>query len=223
MVNEKIISWVVRLSIWIPIIFFSALLIHNSLLYYSFDQEYGILPEKVAAMKDPLWVASFYVHVISGVICLSVPVFSFLGKHIGMSVDLHKKIGLLYVWISILIVSPTGMYLALYAKGGILAQTGFLVQGILLSLFTYKGYKAIQIHNKQEHIQWMIRSYAIITAVLSFRIYHILFFFISIPYEDIYGLSQWLSIVGNALLAEIIIAFTLNSKKTVSPLTQNVS
>ena len=219
MINNKIISWVIQFSIWTPIIFFSTLLIHNSLLYYSFDQEYGILPEKTTALKDPVWVISFYIHVISGVICLSIPVVSFLGKRIGLSTNLHKKIGLVYVWISILIVSPTGMYLALYAKGGILAQAGFLVQGILLSIFTYKGYKVIQEKNTALHIQWMIRSYAIVTAVLSFRIFHILFFFISIPYEDIYGLSQWLSITVNALAAEIIITLIINSKKSISQLT----
>lgn len=218
MLNNKLISGILQGFIWIPIVFFSSLLIHNSLLYYSFDQEYGILPEKSEALKDPIWIVSFYVHVITGVICLSIPIFSFLGRRVGLSLSFHKKIGLLYVWISILIIAPTGMYLALYANGGFLAQSGFLAQGILLSLFTYKGYKAIQEKNTSDHIQWMIRSYAIVTAVLSFRIFHIIFFFTSIPYEDIYGLSQWLSILVNLLLAEFIIAITINSKKTISTL-----
>jgi hypothetical protein len=219
--NKKIISIALHLLIWVPIITFSSLLIHNSLLYYTFDQEYGILPEKITAMKDPLWLVSFYAHVIAGVICLSVPIFSFLGKHIGLSVRIHRKIGQVYVWVCMLVVAPTGMYLALYAKGGFMAQSGFLVQGILLSLFTYKGYSAILHKNTNEHIQWMIRSYAIATAVLSFRIYHIIFFFTTIPYEDIYGLSQWLSLTGNALVAEFVLLYLFRSTKIVPTLNKN--
>jgi hypothetical protein len=219
--NKKIISITLHLFLWVPIITFSSLLIHNSLLYYTFDQEYGILPEKTIAMKDPVWLVSFYAHVIAGVICLSVPVFSFLGKHIGLSVRMHRKIGQVYIWVCMLVVAPTGMYLALYAKGGFMAQSGFLVQGILLSLFTYKGYKAILYKNTNEHIQWMIRSYAIATAVLSFRIYHIIFFFTTIPYEDIYGLSQWLSLTGNALVAEFVLLYFFRSTKIVPSLNKN--
>jgi hypothetical protein len=221
MLTKKIISIALHLLIWIPIITFSSLLIHNSLLYYTFDKEYGILPEKGLAMRDPVWLVSFYIHIIAGVICLSVPVFSFLGKYIRLSVRLHRKIGQVYVWVGMLVVAPTGMYLALYAKGGLMAQAGFLVQGILLSLFTYSGYKAIQKKDTPAHIQWMIRSYAMATAVLTFRIYHIIFFFTTIPYEDIYGLSQWLSITGNALLAEFAVLYFFRSSKIISPLNKN--
>jgi hypothetical protein len=216
MLYKQIVSRTLLLAIWSPIVFFSALLIHNSLLYYSFDLEYGILPEKTKAMKDPVWMYSFYIHVIAGVICLTVPVFSFLGKRFRIPLRIHKKIGQIYVWISMLIVAPTGMYLAVYAKGGPMAQAGFLIQGILLSYFTYRGYKAIREKDTPMHIQWMIRSYAMATAVLSFRIYHVFFFFMSIPYQDIYGLSQWLSVTGNALLAEFIILYYFNSSTIIS-------
>ena len=221
MLTKKIIPIALQLLIWIPIITFSSLLIHNSLLYYTFDQEYGILPEKGVAMKDPVWLVSFYIHVIAGVVCLSVPVFSFLGKHIGLSVRIHRKIGQVYVWVCMLVVAPTGMYLALYAKGGVMAQSGFLVQGILLSLFTYRGNNAINKKDTNAHIQWMIRSYAIATAVLSFRIYHIIFFFTTVPYEDIYGLSQWLSLTGNVLVAEFAILYLFRSTKIVPFLNKN--
>jgi hypothetical protein len=221
MLTKKVISIALHLLIWVPIILFSSLLIHNSLLYYTFDKEYGILPEKAVALKDPVWLFSFYLHIIAGAICLSVPVFSFLGKYIAVSVRLHRKIGQVYVWVCMLVVAPTGMYLALYAKGGLLAQAGFLVQGILLSLFTYNGYKAIQKKDIASHVQWMIRSYAIATAVLTFRIYHIIFFFTTVPYEDIYGLSQWLSLTGNALLAEFIILYCFRSTKIVPSLNKN--
>jgi len=53
----------------------------------------------------------------------------------------------------------------------------------------------------------MIRSYATATVVLSFRIFHILFFLWKVPYQDNYVISQWLGLSGNLLMAEVIIFF----------------
>jgi hypothetical protein len=99
------------------------------------------------------------------------------------------------------------MYLALYAKGGLITQVGFMLQGVLLGWFTYRGYKAIEKGDKMVHLHYMIRSYCVATVVLSFRILHILFFILKVPYQDNYAISQWLGLAGNALLAEVIIIF----------------
>src|SRR5690606_20373313 len=100
------------------------------------------------------------------------PIILFSRLFIKRALQLHQIVGKLYVWITLLLVCPTGMYLALYAKGGFITQTGFMLQGILLAWFTYKGYAAIQQKDKAGHVQYMIRSYAAATVVLSFRIFH---------------------------------------------------
>jgi hypothetical protein len=117
------------------------------------------------------------------------------------------------LWITIAIVCPTGMYLALYAKGGIVTQVGFMIQGILLAWFTWRGVVAISNGKTPLHLQHMIRSYAVATVVLSFRIYHILFFFLDVPYLDNYAISQWLGLSGNLLIAELMIAYISTQKK----------
>lgn len=210
-------DFIIKLAVWTPILLFSGLLTHNALKYYSFELHYGILPEKVAALKDPVWTVSFYVHVIAGVVCLLIPIASFLGRKLKMPVSWHEVIGRVFVIDTIFIVAPTGMYLALYAKGGLSAQVGFLVQGILVSLFTYLGYKAIQRKDRTSHIHWMIRSYAMVLAVLTFRILHITFFFAGMKYADNYGLSQWCSIIGNLFIAELAIGYmTLKQPKLIT-------
>lgn len=123
------------------------------------------------------------------------------------SLKLHRKIGKLYTRITLLCVCPTGMYLALYAKGGLITQIGFMIQGILLGLFTYRGYQAIIRGDQSGHLAFVARSYAMAAVVLSFRILHILFFLWKIPYHINYALSQWLGLAGNALLTEMIILY----------------
>jgi hypothetical protein len=202
---KNITSVLSALVLWIPILFFSGLLTHNAALYFTHGAEYGILPEKTLARQDILWNFAFYIHLPAGIICLFAPVLLFARRFYKKGLELHRKIGKLYVWVTLLLVCPTGMYLALYAKGGFITQAGFMLQGILLGIFTYSGYQAILKGNKNDHVNYMMRSYAIATVVLSFRIFHILFFLWKVPYHDNYAMSQWLGMGANAFLVELFI------------------
>jgi hypothetical protein len=207
MIQRKILSLLPAAVLWLPLIFFSLLLSHNAMLYFTHGGEYGILPEKRVAQQDIFWNVAFYIHLPTGVICLLSPIILFTRRFFKRALGLHQVVGKMYVWITLLFVCPTGMYLACYAKGGLITQVGFMLQGILLAVFTYHGYKAILRGDRVEHFQYMIRSYAIAAVVLSFRILHILFFLWNVPYQDNYAISQWLGLFGNFLFAELIIFF----------------
>jgi hypothetical protein len=216
MKGNHFVIWLFRAILWIPLFFFSVLLAHNAMLYFTHGGEYGILPEKVVARNDMIWNICFYTHLPAGVICLFTPLLLLARTFIKKGLRLHKIVGKVYVWITLLVVCPTGMYLALYAKGGFVTQTGFMVQGILLAMFTWKGYQAIRKGDKSEHLHFMIRSYAVATVVLSFRIFHILFFILQIPYQDNYAISQWLGLAGNLLVAELCIVVASQKKNHLS-------
>lgn len=213
MIASTSFHYLLRLILWIPLIVFSLLLSHNAILYFTHGGDYGILPEKALARQDWLWNLCFYTHLPSGILCLMIPFVSFAKKLFRSGVILHRFLGRIYVWITIIVVCPTGMYLALYAKGGLVTQVGFLLQGTLLMLFTWRGYQHIVNRNSEGHVREMIRSYAVATVVLSFRILHIIFFLLQVPYHDNYAISQWLGLTGNLLIAEIIIASMAIVKK----------
>jgi hypothetical protein len=213
MIARKILNMTAALAFWAPVIFFSVLLSHNAILYFTHGGEYGILPEKLTARQDIVWNIAFYIHLPTGIFCLLTPFFLFAFRYFRYPVKWHRSIGKLFVWVTIAIVCPTGMYLALYAKGGLITQVGFMIQGILLGWFSWRGYVAIQGGKTSVHLQHMIRAYAVATVVLSFRIYHILFFFLNVPYQDNYAISQWLGLSGNLLIAEFIIVYISTQKK----------
>ena len=198
-------SLVILLVFWIPMALLSLLLIHNAMLYFTHGGEYGILPEKVVARQDFVWRACFYLHLPFGSICLLTPLVLLTRNIIPLQDRLHRTIGKLYVYSTLAVVCPTGIYLAFYAKGGMITQAGFILQGILLYYFTCRGLLAIRKGKIEEHQRMMIRSYAVAAVVISFRILHIIFFLTNVRYQDNYALSQWLGLTGNILLAEIII------------------
>jgi len=207
MKKATILDYTLAFLIWLPLIFFSLLLSHNAILYFTHGGEYGILPEKLAARQDVLWNVAFYIHLPAGIICLMSPVLLFARNYFHWTKDLHAFLGKTYLWTTLILVCPTGMYLALYAKGGLITQVGFLVQGVLLFWFSWMGYKKIRTGDQQAHVEFMIRSYAVAAVVLTFRIFHILFFLWKVPYQDNYAISQWLGLSGNLLLAEIAVLY----------------
>jgi hypothetical protein len=210
--DQRLFWFTIKLLGWAPIILLSLLLSHNALLYFTHGGEYGILPEKRLAQNEVLWNIAFYLHLPSGIICLLTPIFLFQNALIKAGSNLHRIVGKLYGYITIFIVCPTGIVLALYAKGGLITQIGFVLQGILLTFFTMKASTAAKHHKISLHKDYIVRSFAIVAVVLSFRIYHLLFFFLNVPYADNYALSQWLGLAGNMLCAEIIIAMNRSAE-----------
>lgn len=203
---KRLLSVTLGLLLWGPLIFCSLLLAHNAILYFTHGGEYGILPEKVLARTDLLWNICFYIHLPAGIFCMVAP-FILFARKLFKQRTLHRLVGKLFVWITLVLVCPTGMYLALYAKGGLITQAGFMLQGSLLALFTWRSYQAIRTGHVQAHVAHMVRAYALAQVVLTFRIFHIVFFLWNVPYETNYAISQWLGMAANALLAECIIAY----------------
>jgi len=204
--TAKIISVFLALAFWTPITFLSVLLAHNAMLYFTHGGDYGLVIEKVVAKRDVLWHISLYLHLITGSICLLTPIFLFAKRFFRKGMLAHQWVGKVFVWTTLFFVCPTGLYLALYAKGGMVTQIGFVVQAVLVAIYSYQGYQAIMRRDKQSHVQEMIRAYAMIAVVLSFRLFHVIFFVLSVPYEKNYAISQWLGITFNLLVAELLIS-----------------
>ena len=209
---------IVNVLIWTPVLVLSGLLIYNSLLYYFNGLDFGILPEKTEAMKDDLWTVCFYVHVGFSCLILALPLYQFWVKIRNRATrSRHALIGKIYVYTTLLIVCPTGIYMSFYAKGGNWTKLGFFVQGLTLFWFTWKGFQEIRKGNTKAHVEWMIRSYLLTLSALTFRLYHLLFHYIGLEYYDNYNASQWLSVMGNILLAEFIIQRIRNKKAIQQP------
>ena len=203
---------------WSTVILLSGLLAFNALHYYTFSPLYGILPEKVMAFKNWVWTISFYLHMGAGVICLFVPIVLFVGEAFHLSKQWHRRLGKLYVYDTLVIIVPTGLYMAFFAKGGTSTQLGFIVQGLALALSTVLAVLSIKQGNLIQHKQWMMRSYSFAFAVVTFRVLHIFFYNLKVPYELNYQLSQWVALLFNALVVEIIILYQLkfNSKLIIT-------
>lgn len=173
--------------------------------YLSFNPDHGLLADKEPLIKAQwLWNAAFYIHVMGGIVAIVVGPWQFFKKFRERSWWRHRLLGRIYVY-AILIASPLGFYTALFANEGFWSQAGFAMLAVAWFITTYIGYRFIRRKNQYQHERWMIRSFAVTFAAVSFRFWLGIEYLMGIPFDTSYILNTWLCWIGNLAIAELII------------------
>ena len=197
------------LLFWIPTIFFSLLLVYNTLPYFTFNPHMSFLEERAILYARVVWRFSFYVHIAAGAICITTAIIQFSSWILRKRKRIHVIAGKMYVFVVLLIGAPSGFYMTFFAKGGYWERGCFMLMAIFWFISTYKGFiAAAREKNFLSHKFWMIRSYAMALTAVTFRIYHILFYLLGWGDFDNYAISLWISVIGNAMIAELIIWYS---------------
>jgi hypothetical protein len=108
-------------------------------------------------------------HIVTGTITLLVgPVQLWLGlglRHMG----LHRRLGLTYIG-GVAVGSVTAFYLALHTPFGIVFGLGLTGLGTAWIVTTGLGLLAVRRAQIAQHQEWMIRSYVVTFAFVTFRL-----------------------------------------------------
>jgi len=207
-----------KILFWVPVIFLSLLLVYNTLPYFTFNEHLSFLEERAVLYAKPVWRISFYVHIAAGALCISTALLQFSSWILKKRKRIHILSGKIYVFVVLLIGAPSGFYMTFFAKGGFMERACFMIMAIFWFYSTYKGFTAAaRDRNFISHKYWMMRSYAMALTAITFRVYHILFYLLGWGHFDNYAVSLWISVFGNALVAEVIIFYS--GKKYLTTLT----
>lgn len=190
---------------WIPIIFFSLLLVKNTLPYFSFSTNFIFIEERTLLFLKPVYKASFYIHIFAGMFCITAAITQFSSYILKKRKAIHIWMGKIYVFVVLVLGAPTGLYMSFFAKGSFWERGLFLFMAIYWFYSTTKGLQMIKIKNVLAHKNWMIRSYSMAMTAVTFRIYHILFYYFGVDHLHNYEISLWISVLGNMLIAEYFI------------------
>lgn len=202
---EKATRFFFRLIFWVPIVFFSLLLVRNTIPYYSFDSSFIFIEERVLLFAKPVYYWSFYLHIGAGMFCITAALIQFSTYILKKRRKIHVWSGKIYVFAVLLIGAPTGLYMSFFAKGSFWERALFMFMAIFWFLTTWWGLKTIKEKNVLAHKVWMIRSYSMAMTAVTFRIYHIVFYVLDWNHLKNYEISLWISVLGNLLIAEYFI------------------
>lgn len=175
------------------------------ILYFIFGRQFGILNSKAPEQLNSLfWNGNFYSHIVFGGIALAIGWIQFNQKLRDKNRKLHKRIGMAYVTAAF-ISSLSGIYVAIYTAGGMVASGGFLALGFTWLITSLMGWKTAKTKNFDAHEDWMIFSYAACFAAVTLRIYLPILENIFGEFIPAYRIVAWLCWVPNMLVAYWIV------------------
>jgi hypothetical protein len=191
----------------LTIVAFSVIMLTKIIPYFRFERGMNFLSTKTDRILDNQWfMIGFYVHISSSFFVMFGGVFQFIPYLVKTYPQIHRFIGKIYVFLILILAAPSGLILAIYANGGLPAKVGFSLQCIVWWLTTFVAWREIVKQNYQNHINWMIRSFAVTIAAVSLRTEsYILYYVFDFKPIETYLTVTWLSWTGNLLIAEVLI------------------
>lgn len=183
-------------------------------IYFLIDRRFGLLSSKTAELlNNNLWNISFYGHIIFGGLALLIGWLQFSQKLRRKNIKIHRTIGKTYM-IAVLLSGICGLFISLYATGGIISKLGFFTLGIIWLSTTVLGFKAIKKGNVELHKEFMIFSFAACFAAVTLRIWLPILTSVMGEFIGAYRIVAWLSWVPNIIVAYFIVRKT---KRSTSP------
>jgi hypothetical protein len=190
---------------WIPVVFFSLLLVRNTIPYFSFSRHFSFIEERAVLFLKPVYQYSFYLHIFAGMFCITAALTQFSSYILKKRKAIHIWMGKVYVLVVLVLGAPTGLYMSFFAKGSFWERILFMFMAMYWFFTTVKGLQTIRQKNVLAHKNWMIRSYSMAMTAVTFRVYHIFFYYFGLDHLHYYEISLWLSVLGNMLVAEYLI------------------
>jgi len=182
------------------------LMLRTIIGYTVFQDDVQFLAQKQAYVGNPVWKAAFYIHVFTAVVALLAGFTQFSKQILQDHRAWHRRLGRIYVIVVLLVNVPAGLVMAIYANGGLIGKTAFVLLDALWFWCTWRGYASARQRDFSAHKDWMIRSYALTLSAITLRTWKIILAHtFDIDTAHLYVIDAWMGFVPNLLLAEVFI------------------
>ncbi|MFB8240087.1 DUF2306 domain-containing protein [Kitasatospora purpeofusca] len=148
---------------------------------------------------------SLVLHVGGGVLAVLLGPWQFLPRLRARRPGLHRFTGRLYL-LAVLAAGTGGLLMAPRGLVGPVAPIGFTGLAVLLLLSSALAWRAGRRRDLLRHRAWAIRSFALIMAAATLRIWLPVMDLAGVPFEQAYATAAWTCWLINLVVAEHLIA-----------------
>ena len=182
--------------------------------YLSLRTDINFLLVKQHLIENSVWMPTFYIHVISGMVVILIGPFQFLKKFRQNYMGLHRSLGKIYAYAVLGFAAPSGLIMAFYAEGGLWSTVSFVIMSLLWFFTTIMAIITVMKKDILAHQRWMNRSYALSFAAVTLRLLvPLMSIYTTYSDEFIIVSTAWLSWIINLTFVEILIQYKLWVKK----------
>jgi uncharacterized membrane protein len=170
--------------------------------YLELAEAHPFFLEKLPLAHPRLWRSALYVHVPAALLSLPACIVLLVRQVRNRWPRLHRWLGRVTGALILGAVVPTGMYLALFAQGGLITTLGFWLTGTLTFVTMLKSIESARAKNMKAHRRFSAHVAAqLCVAVISrFLLIGAETFGLYDPWA--YAAALWIPVLACALVAE---------------------
>lgn len=187
-------------------LFFFWLMVKITLQYIPIKTDVAFLAIKQEYIHLIHYRIAFFIHVFSAIFVLLAGYTQFSKKIRSQFPVIHKRMGWLYVIVTLFLAGPSGFVIGMYANGGLSSKIAFCLLSVLWIIFTVIALLKILKKQVLLHRVWMMRSFSLALSAITLRAWKYILVLAFHPKPmDVYQIVAWLGWTLNLLVAELLI------------------
>lgn len=180
------------------------LMFSASASYLDLGEAHPFFLEKLPLARPKLWLAALYVHVPSALLALPACLILLLARVRRRWPRLHRWLGRATGALVLGAVVPSGMYLALFAQGGLITTLGFWLTGGIAFMAMLKSIRSARAGDMKAHRRFSTHVAAQLAVAVVSRFLLAGAELVGVYDEWVYVAALWLPVLACALVAELL-------------------
>jgi hypothetical protein len=175
----------------------------NSLVYFQGDEIPPFVVEKLPLPLEGIWLAALKVHVVAASFCLPACILLQWKGLMRRAPRVHRWVGRTTGVAVLFALAPSGIYLALFAKGGGLGTLGFLASGAITVVAMVQAIRSARARRFTAHRHAALHVIAQLSVAVSSRALLLLLEATGLDPDPAYLIALWLPVLGSAAFVEL--------------------
>ena len=145
---------------------------------------------------------AFYAHIISGPFSLIAGLVLLSDAVRRRYASFHRRLGRLQVACVLVLVAPSGLWMAWYAATGAVAAAGFASLAVATAICVCAGWRAAVRRRFDEHRRWMLRCFVLLCSAVVLRVIGGLSDVLGVEWT--YPFAAWVSWLVPIVILELV-------------------
>jgi hypothetical protein len=192
---------------WLALLFClagSAVITWSSVAYFDEEDLPAFVIEKLPLPLEDVWLLALQCHVVAAAIALPGCLALLSRRLLRAAPVAHRYLGRVVGLVVLVLLAPSGLYLSLFAKGGVPATAGFVLSGIIVVGAMIHGVRTARARDLIAHRRAMAHVVAQLSVAVTSRAMLFVLDATDTDPDLAYLVSLWLPVVGSALVVEML-------------------
>lgn len=173
----------------------------GSAVYFG-DELAPFVIEKLPLPHESLWLIALQVHVVAAAFSLPACLVLSVKGLLRRLPRLHRWLGRATGSVVLLALAPSGFYLSLFAKGGLLSTLGFMLSGVIVVVAMVHAIRTARAKNFVSHQRATMHVLAQLSVAVSSRAMLFCFDALGLDADTAYLVALWVPVVVSAAVVE---------------------